>query len=182
MKHSNIIPCCPGWWLATVKFLCIPESDACTGLGRRGPCVHWSRSPWSQNTCYYANTQTLATLTHRLSPALSGQESSRRSGHSDTGSMAETPAMSTLVTGDEGAMVSGESGGSSLHWTDYLVIVGYFMSVIVVSSFGMRWNKVSRYFQSSFNVLRSGLCHHSKVKETQWTVIFWQAGAWIGSR
>ena len=116
-----------------------------------------------------------------LSPALSGQESSRRSGHSDTGSMAETP-MSTLVTGDEGALASGGSGGSSLHWTDYLVIVGYFMSVIVVSSFGMRWNKVSRYFQSSFNVLRSGLCHHSKVKETQWTVIFWQAGAWIGSR
>ena len=49
--------------------------------------------------------------------------------------MAETPAMSTLVTGDEGAAAS---GGSSLHWTDYLVIVGYFMSVIVVSSFGMR--------------------------------------------
>ena len=94
--------------------------------------------------CQHTDTGHTDALPER---ALSGQESSRRSGHSDTGSMAETPAMSTIVTGDAGAVAS---GGSSLHWTDYLVIVGYFLSVIVVSSFGMRLNKVSRYFQSSF--------------------------------
>ena len=44
--------------------------------------------------------------------------------------MAETSTLATLATKDLGA---GEGTGSSLHWTDYLVIVGYFLSVIVVS-------------------------------------------------
>ena len=100
---------------------------------------------------------------------------SRRSGLSDTGSMAETSTLATLAIGDAGAV---EGPGSSLHWTDYLVIVGYFLAVIVVS----RLNIVRRNLQSIFYVLRLGLCHHSRVKETRWTGIFWQAGAWIGSR
>merc|ERR1712110_829623 len=70
---------------------------------------------------------------------------------SDTGSMAETPAMpmSTLVTGDAGTVAT---GGSSLHWTDYLVIVGYFLSVIVVglvSSFKSKRDSVDGYFLAS---------------------------------
>lgn len=41
--------------------------------------------------------------------------------------MAETSDMATLDTG------AGAGQGSSLHWTDWLVIVGYFLSVIAVS-------------------------------------------------
>ena len=44
--------------------------------------------------------------------------------------MAETSDMATLVMGDTGGVAG---SGSSLHWTDWLVIVGYFLSVIAVS-------------------------------------------------
>ena len=44
--------------------------------------------------------------------------------------MAETSDIATLVTGDTGTAAG---PGSSLHWTDWLVIVGYFLSVIAVS-------------------------------------------------
>ena len=59
--------------------------------------------------------------------------------------MAETSTLATLASGDAGA---GERPGSSLHWTDYLVIVGYFLAVIVVS----RLNIVRRNLQSLLNV------------------------------
>ena len=121
----------PCWWLATVKFLCIPESDAGNGLGGRGSCVHWSRPPsWSQNTCYYASTQTLTHCGHREQRVRQHTVVVVRRESSDTGSMAETSTLATLATRDLG---TGEGPRSSLHWTDYLVIVGYFLSVIVVS-------------------------------------------------
>ena len=44
--------------------------------------------------------------------------------------MAETSDMATLVLGDTGGVAG---SGSSLHWTDWLVILGYFLSVITVS-------------------------------------------------
>ena len=44
--------------------------------------------------------------------------------------MAETSDIATMVTGDTGTKAG---PGSSLHWTDWLVIVGYFLSVIAVS-------------------------------------------------
>ena len=134
---------------------------------------------WSQNTCYYASTQTLTHCGHR---AIYEQRVIQhtvvvvRRESSDTGSMAETSTLATLATMDLG---TGEGPGSSLHWTDYLVIVGYFLSVIVVSRYYC-YGETS--LQSIFNVLRLGLCHHSRVKETRWTGIFWQAEAWIGSR
>ena len=82
--------------------------------------------------------------------------------------MAETSDMATLVTGDTGGVAG---SGSSLHWTDWLVIVGYFLSVIAVSK---RFTNILSILIECF---RSGLCHHLKVKEIQWTGIFWQAGA-----